>query len=372
MTALRLLLAVVATCLPLAIAADAAAAKVRIKDIANLQNVRQNQLVGYGLVIGLSGTGDGMRNSPFTEQSLRSMLDRMGVNVRAQNLRARNVAAVVVTAELPAFVGRGARIDVTVSSLGDATSLQGGTLVLTPLTGGDGKVYAVAQGPVTVSGFAAQGATETVVQGVPTSGRIANGAIVEREAMRNFAELSPLVLELFNPDFRTSARVADAINAWAQRRFGKPVALDRDLRSVALTKPPGIGLSRFMGEIGDLLVEPQTPARVVVDERTGTIVIGADVRVSTVAVTQGSLTVQVEDTPLVSQPLPFSDGETVVTPETSIGVDQTGGQLQIIEGADLRTLVGGLNRMGLKPNDIIAILNAIKTAGALQAELVVQ
>jgi len=371
MTALRLLLAVVATCLPLAAAVDAAA-KVRIKDIANLQNVRQNQLVGYGLVIGLSGTGDGMRNAPFTEQSLRSMLDRMGVNVRAQGLRARNVAAVVVTAELPAFVGRGARIDVTVSSLGDATSLQGGTLVLTPLTGGDGRVYAVAQGPVTVSGFAAQGATETVVQGVPTSGRIANGAIVEREAMRNFAELSPLVLELFNPDFRTSARVADAINTWAQRRFGKPVAQDRDLRSVALTKPPGIGLSRFMGEIGDLLVEPATPARVVVDERTGTIVIGADVRVSTVAVTQGSLTVQVEDTPLVSQPLPFSDGETVVTPETTIGVDQTGGQLQIIEGADLRTLVGGLNRMGLKPNDIIAILNAIKTAGALQAELVVQ
>jgi flagellar P-ring protein precursor FlgI len=344
----------------------------RLKNIVNIQGVRGNQLVGYGLVIGLNATGDSLRNSPFTEQSLQAMLDRMGVNVRRQNTRTRNSAAVIVTAELPAFSQTGSTIDVTVSSLGDATSLLGGLLIMTPLYGADNLIYAVAQGPITVSGFQVEGAAQTVTQNVPTSGRIPNGALVEREAPGQFVDVDFIGLELLNPDFGTAVRVADVINAYGVERFGAPLARAADLRSVEVRRPPKITPTRLMAELGELLVEPDAPARVVIDERTGTIVIGRDVQISTVAVTHGNLTVTVTETPQVSQPLPFSEGQTVVTPETSISTAEQGGAFKIVRGTNLQVLVQGLNRIGLKPQGIIAILQAIKTAGALQADLVVQ
>lgn len=363
--ALLILAAMMATVLP-------AEAGTRIKDIISVKGVRANQLVGYGLVIGLNGTGDSLRNSPFTEQSIQSMLDRMGVNLNQARPRSKNVAGVVVTAELPPFSGKGSRIDVTVSSLGDATSLQGGTLIMTPLSAADNEIYAVAQGPIAVTGFAAKGAAETLTQGVPTTGRVANGALVEREVPGVLAESDRMELLLRNPDFGTAIAMVDAINKYATERFGQRVAREKDLNSVELKRPAGIGPARFMAEIGDLVVQADAPARVVIDERTGTIVIGRDVQVSTVAVTHGNLTVRVTETPQVSQPEAFSDGETVVTPETTVGADQKDGNIAIVKGTNLQVLVNGLNQMGLKPNGIIAILQAIKSAGALQAELVVQ
>ncbi len=354
------------------LAADPAAA-TRIKDITSVQGVRENQLIGYGLIVGLQGTGDTLRNAPYTEQALQSMLDRMGINVDGAPLRARNVAAVTVTAEMPAFVGVGSRIDVTVASIGDASSLMGGTLLVTPLMGGDGVTYAVAQGPIAVSGYALQGQAETLTQGVPTGGRIPNGAIVEREVPARVGSDGHLVLELRNPDFRTAANIADAVNAFTRARYGKAVASDRDLRTVVVGKPAKVSMSRFLAEIGDLQVKADVPARVVVDQRTGTVVIGQSVQVSTVAMAHGNLTVRVTETPEVSQPNPFSDrGETVVVPRTTIDAEQESGHLAVVGGTDLQTLVHGLNRVGLKPTDIISILQAIKTAGALQADLVVQ
>jgi flagellar P-ring protein precursor FlgI len=360
-------------CLVLCVVAGTAAAAVRIKDIATLQGVRDNQLVGYGLVVGLQGTGDTLRNAAFTEQSLQSMLDRMGINVRGILLRTRNVAAVLVTAELPPFIQPGSRVDVTVSSLGDATSLLGGTLVLTSLAGLDGQTYAIAQGQVAVSGYAVAGAAESVQQNVATAGHIANGALIEREVPGRLHDIGPLTLVLKNPDFNTAVRIADAVNAYASHRYGGPLAREHDQRSVGLTKPARVGTARFMAEIGDLMVEPDTPAKVVIDARSGTIVIGHDVRISTVAVTHGNLTVRVTETPQVSQPAPFANrGQTVVVPRTEIDTAEQGGQLAIVRGASLQSLVAGLNRIGLKPSGIIAILQAIKAAGSLHAELVVQ
>jgi flagellar P-ring protein precursor FlgI len=354
------------------IGAAGADASTRIKDVSNVQGVRDNQLIGYGLVIGLQGTGDTMRNSPFTEQSLQSMLDKLGINVQGMPLRSRNVAAVTVTADLPAFVGPGARIDVNVSSVGDATSLKGGTLLLTPIMGADGEVYAVAQGAVAVSGFEVAGAADSITQGVPTVGRIPNGALVERQVAGGMDEIGPLVLELKNPDFKTATLVADAINLYTRHEYGAALAAERDLRSIVLQKPADVSATRFLAEIGDLRIEPDTPARVVMDQRTGTVVIGEDVKISKVALTHGNLTVRITEMPQVSQPLPFSDGETVVTPATEVSAYEEDAHLAVVEGADLQTLVNGLNQMGMKPSDIMAILQAIKTAGALQAELVVQ
>ena len=362
----RLLFAAIA-CL---IAAQAAAA-VRIKDIAALQGVRDNQLIGYGLVVGIQGAGDTLRNSPFTQQAIQSMLDRMGIEVRNATLGNRNVAAVIVTADLPPAAGVGSRMDVTVSSLGDATSLMGGTLVLTTLSGADGQTYAVAQGAVSVTGFDASGQGETLSQGVPTAGRISNGALVEK-ALPPIKDSGVLTLELRNPDYKTAVRVADAINEYSRERFHKQAAFEQDFRTITLFRPAQIGVARFMAEIGDLLIEPDMTARVVLDARTGTIVIGQDVQISTVAVTHGTLSVRITETPEVSQPRPFSDGKTVVTPRTQIEANESGGQVAIIGGTSLRSLVAGLNRIGLKPPGIIAILQAIKTAGALQADLVVQ
>lgn len=366
---MRLLIVVLLVCLGL----DPAAAATRIKDIATLQGVRENQLVGYGLVTGLQSTGDTLRNSQFTEQSLQSMLDRLGINVRDQRLRTRNVAAVMVTADLPAYVGPGSRVDVTVNSLGDATSLRGGTLLLTPLLGGDGQVYAVAQGGIAVSGFNVTGQAEALSSGVATAGRIPNGALVEHEVPGAFRELPNLVLELKNPDYRTAIQITDAINAYSRQRYGSRAVSPRDQRSVVLRRPAQIGQTRFIAEIGELLVQPDTPARVVIDQRTGTVVIGHNVQISTVAVTHGDLTVRVTETPLVSQPAPFSEGgRTAVVPRTEINAEERLARLAVVNGPDLQTLVRGLNQVGMKPTDMIAILQAVKSAGALQAELIIQ
>lgn len=372
----RLLLALI-----LVLSAAGAQAAVRIKDIADIRGLRENQIVGYGLVIGLNGTGDTLRNAPFTEQSLQSMLDNMGVNVRNDNtnstarpttLRTRNVAAVMVTADLPPSIEPGERMDVTVSSLGDATSLLGGTLVMTPLRAADGAVYAVGQGSVTVAGYSVQGQAQSVSQGTPTAGRIPNGALVERAVQGSLHEMEFLVLELKNPDFVTATRILDAINRYAGGRYRAQIAFERDFRTIVLSKPRHVGPVRFLAEIGELTVEPDTRARVVINERTGTVVIGRDVRISTVAVTHGNLTVRVTELPVVSQPNPFSRGETKVVPQTYVDVNEPGAQVAILSGVDLQRLVRGLNQIGLKPSGIIAILQAIKTAGALQADVIVQ
>ncbi len=346
-------------------------AAVRIKDITSLRGARDNQLIGYGLVVGLQGTGDTLRNVPFTEQAIQSMLDRMGLNVRGSQLRNRNVAAVIVTADLPVGMDAGSRLDVTVSALGDAPSLMGGTLLLTQLSGADGQVYASAQGAVSVTGFEAAGQAEVLSQGVPTAARISNGAIIERTVPAPPDELR-LILELKNPDYNTAVRIVDEINAYSKQRFGRRSAFEVDGRTVELFHPPSISVTRYMAEIGELSVEPDTVARVVLDARTGTVVIGQDVQISTVAVTHGTLSVRVSETPVVSQPAPRSQGQTVETPRTQIDVEQQGGRIAIVGGASLRTLVNGLNRIGVKPSGIIAILQAIKTAGALQADLIVQ
>jgi flagellar P-ring protein precursor FlgI len=347
-------------------------AGVRIKDITFPRGVRDFQLVGYGIVVGLQGTGDTLRNAPFTEQAVASMLDRLGVNVRNNALRTRNIAAVMVTAALPPFVGWGSPIDVTVSAMGDATSLMGGTLVLTSLTGIDNNVYALAQGPIAVSGFSIAGQNETLTHGVATVGRVPNGATIEREPPRPTGDNGALVLELRNPDFQTAVRIADAINRYTRERYGQKLARERDGRSVALSSAPHTGATRLLAEIGELRVEPSTPARVVIDERTGTVVIGQDVQISPVALTHGGLTVRINETPEVSQPAPFSNGRTTVTSQTRITATEQVGPVGTLEGPTLRTLVRGLNQIGLKPTGIISILQAIKSAGALQADLVIQ
>ena len=347
-------------------------AQARVKDIATIRGPQDNQLFGYGLVIGLQGTGDSLRNVPFLGESLRSMLDRMGIRYGDSQPRTKNIAAVAVTATLPPFVGKGANIDVAVSSIGDASSLLGGTLVLTPLYGANREIYAVAQGPLTVTGFAKEGEAESVSQGIPTNGRIPNGAIVEREIRGNFSGLKDLKLELRNADFDTAIAVTDAINRFTKKMFRKSLAMEKDARTIAVRKPKGISTARFAAAIGQLRVRPDNTAKVVVDESTGTVVIGANVKVSTVAVTHGNLSVKITERPNVVQPLPFSDGQTAVEPNTRVQAEEGEGRVAVLEGTDLDTLTDGLNAMGLKPSGIISILQAIKTSGALQAELVVQ
>lgn len=354
------------------IGAPDALATSRIKDVADVQGIRDNQLVGYGLVIGLAGTGDTMKNAPFTEQSARSMLQRLGVGVPPGSIRSRNIAAVVVTAKLPPFVNVGERIDVTVSSLGDSTSLSGGTLVMTPLSAADGRAYVVAQGAVSVTGFAAAGQAQTVSQGTPTGGRIANGGLIERELAADFNSVEELSLKLRNPDFATAAAMADVINGYAQVKFGEAIADAVDFRTVSVKRPKDVSASRLMAAVGNLDIEVETPARVVIDEKTGTIVIGNDVKVSPVAVAHGNITIRVTDATTIVQPAPQSDGQTAEEKSTDIKVEQADSKVAVLKGPSLERLVYGLNRMGLKPPGIIAILQAIKTAGALQADLVIQ
>lgn len=345
------------------------AAASRIKDLASIEGVRENQLVGYGIVVGLNGTGDSLNNAPFTKQSLQAMLERMGVNTRGANMRTANVAAVMVTANLPPFATQGTRIDVAISALGDAKSLQGGTLLVTPLIGADGEAYAIAQGALAVGGFTAKGDAASVTRGVPTAARIANGAIVEREVEFKLGTQNAVCLALRNPDFTTARRIAMAINDL----IGVPSAEPVDPSTVRLTLPP-----KFNGNIVDLItdieqlaVEPDLPAKVVIDEATGIIVMGQDVRVSTVAVAQGNLTVTVTETPEVSQPEPFSQGQTQVVPRTQVTVDDSSKKkLGILnQTVSLRELVDGLNALGVGPRDMITILQAIKASGALQAEI---
>lgn len=354
------------------LAAGPALPAARIKDVASLQAGRDNQLIGYGLVVGLQGTGDSMRSSPFTEQSMRAMLQNLGISMVGTQTRAKNIAAVLVTANLPPFASPGSRIDVTVGSLGDAASLRGGTLVMTSLSGADGQIYAVAQGSIVVTGVSASGDAATVQQGVTTAGRVPNGAIIERELPSRFKDSADLVLQLRNPDFSTAVGMADAINRYAAAQYGGPIAESRDSQSVYIAKPKMADLARLMADIENLVVETDVPARVVINERTGTIVIGQDVRISPVAVSYGTLTVQVNEMPQVVQPEPFSKGVTAVQPNTDILVQQEGGNVAMIDGSSLRSLVSGLNSIGVKPDGIISILQSIKTAGALQAELVLQ
>ena len=342
----------------------------RIKDIVAFEGVRDNQLVGYGLVVGLNGTGDTLNNSPFTQQSLIAMLDRLGVNIRGSNLNTGNVAAVMVTASLPPFANQGARIDVNVSALGDSESLLGGTLLVTPLMAADGEVYAVAQGSINISGFTAQGDAATITQNIPTTGRIPAGAIVEREIDFNLADLKTVRLSLRNPDFTTSRRVATAINGF----MAQPVAASENSASVRLNLPNNYGgnIVDLITDIEQLPVQPDQVARVIVDENSGVIVMGSDVRISTVAIAQGNLTVQITETPQVSQPNPFAEaGETQVVPRTNINVN-TGADANVTAletGVTLQELVTGLNALGVGPRDIITILQAVKAAGALQAEI---
>jgi flagellar P-ring protein FlgI len=344
----------------------------RVKDIAYVRGIRDNQLVGYGLVIGLAGTGDGLRSSPFTEKSMRSMLQRLGVTVEPQSISSKNVAAVVVTATLPPFVSEGTRIDVNVSSMGDATSLSGGTLVMTPLAASNGETFAVAQGSVSISGFSAGGEATSIKKGVATGGVVLNGAIIEKDNTADINALPRFALQLHNPDFATAAHVAKAINQYAQKKFGKRIAVAQDFRTVDVARPDKISATQLFAELGALDVEVDIPARVVVDEKSGTVVIGQDVRILPVAISHGNLVIKVRERPQVSQPQPLSNGETVVVPATDVDVEDTSQPVGVLEGSSLNDLVDGLNNMGVKPGDIIDILQSLKDVGALQAELIVQ
>lgn len=349
----------------------AGAAPIRIKDLVEFDGVRGNDLVGYGLVVGLNGSGDGMRNAPFTEEILANLLERLGVNVAGEQFRPKNVAAVFVTATLPPFARRGARIDVSVSAIGDAKSLLGGTLVMTPLSGADGKVYAVAQGTVIAGGISAEGEAGRIVQGVPTAGVIPSGARVEQEVDFDFTGLEEMRLALRVADFTTAGRIEAAINGDFGRRVA--VMLDSgtvalDLRAARMASP-----AHVLGRVENIRVDPQTRARVVVDQRSGTIVMGADVRISRVAVAQGGLTLRVEERPLVVQPNPFSEGESIVVPRTDAMIEQAPGTglAEVGASTDLSEVVAGLNALGVAPHDMIDILKSINAAGALHAEFVV-
>lgn len=353
---------------PAAMKADLGA--VRIKDIVEVEGIRDNMLVGYGLVVGLNGTGDSLTGSPFTQQSVIGMLERLGINVREDNMKTKNIAAVMVTATLPPFTNQGTHIDVNISSLGDAKDLKGGTLLVTPLMGADGQVYAVGQGPISVAGFSAKGDSGSVTQNIPTTGRIAGGAVVEREIPFQLASVSQTRLSLRNPDLTTATRIADAIN----NRMKAPVAIAQNPASVQLTVPQGYtgGIVSLLTDIEQLKIEPDQMARVVIDERSGIIVMGKDVRISTVALAQGNLTIRITETPQVSQPTPFSQGGTTqIVPRSDIQVDDGSDKKIAImpEGVSLQDLVSNLNALGVGPRDIITILQSIKSAGALQADI---
>ena len=355
--------------LPQAVSAET---KVRIKDIVEFEGVRGNDLVGYGLVVGLNGTGDGLRNSPYTEEALVTLLQQLGVNVNGEQFRPKNVAAVLVTADLPAFARAGSRIDVVVSAIGDAKSLLGGTLVMTPLKAADGSIYAVAQGPILAGGFTAGGDAAEITQGVPTSGTMPGGARVEREIAFNFADMNNIRLALRDPDFTTAMRIESAINS--ATGSGAAKMLDSGTVEVSVGATGVSSPAHLLAKIENLSVAAAQQARVVIDQRSGTIVLGADVRLSSVAVSQGGLTVRVEETPQVAVPNPFSDAEPIVVPRTGIGIDDGSDRRMALvqETATLADLVDGLNALGVGPRGMIDILKSIKTAGALHADLVVQ
>ncbi len=348
------------------------AGEVRIKDLVEFDGVRGNDLIGYGLVVGLNGTGDGIRNAPFTEDIMANILERLGVNVTGEQFRPKNVAAVFVTANLPPFARAGSKIDITVSAIGDAKSLLGGTLVMTPLNAADGQIYAVAQGTVIAGGASAEGDGASVIQGVPTAGVVPNGARVEREIDFDFTQLESIRLALRTPDFTTAERIENAIN----RNFGRVVSRMLDSGTVLLDIKATRALSpaHAIGEIENLPVEPERKARVVVDQRSGTIVMGADVRISRVAVSQGNLTLRIQEQPLVVQPNPFSGGTPIVVPRTEVGIEEEPGigLAEVPGGTNLSEVIAGLNALGVSPRDMIDILKSIKAAGALHAEFIVR
>jgi len=341
----------------------------RVKDLVDVDGIRDNMLVGYGLVVGLNGSGDSLKNAPFTQQTLQTMLERMGVNTRGQTMQTKNTAAVMVTANLPAFAAQGTHIDVSVSALGDAKSLQGGTLLVTTLFGADGQIYALGQGPVAIGGFTASGEAASVTRGVPTAGRISNGAIVEREIPFALAGQTNLRLSLHNPDLTTATRIAAAVNNY----MGSEIAEVSDPSTVHLAVPASYphGVIGLLTDVEQVKVDPDQPAKVVIDEQSGVIVMGADVRISTIAIAQGNLTIRVNESPEVSQPGPFSKGTTQAVPRTQIQIDDSKGNKMAVlhEGVSLQSLVDGLNALGVGPRDIISILQAIKAAGALQADI---
>ncbi|MCB5409407.1 flagellar basal body P-ring protein FlgI [Pseudogemmobacter sp. CC-YST710] len=344
---------------------------VRIKDLVEIDGVRGNDLVGYGLVVGLNGTGDGIRNAPFTEEIMANLLERLGVNVVGEQYRPKNVAAVFVTAALPPFSRAGARIDVTVSAIGDAKSLLGGTLIMTPLNGADGQIYAVAQGTIIAGGVQAEGEAARVVQGVPTAGTIPSGARVEREVPFDFTQVTIIRLALKTADFTTASRIEQAINKMTGRRAA--TMLDAGTVALDLDRLNASSPAHALAQIETLRIDPATRARVVVDQRSGTIVIGEDVRISRVAVAQGSLTLRVEELPLVVQPDPFSAGETIIVPRSTAEIETSGTRLaEVSGGTSLSEVIGGLNALGVRPHDMIDILKSIHAAGALHAEFVIQ
>lgn len=351
-----------------AAATPAAQAQTRVKDVADVEGVRTNQLVGYGIIVGLNGTGDKLRNAVFTRESLIGMLERLGVNTRdqAKSLDTKNIAAVMVTASMPPFIKAGDRIDVSVAALGDATNLTGGTLLVTSLLGADGEVHAVAQGTVATGAIAARGAAQSITRGVPTSGRIANGATVEKEIPFDLGRMTNPRLGLRNPDLTTAMRIAAAIN----REIGGGTARATDPRTVAVNLA-GRDVVEALSRIEQIRIEPDNGAKVVIDEASGIIVMGANVTISTVAIAQGNLTIRVTETPQVSQPEPFSNGRTQVVPRTNITVDdQKDRRLGILNRAvTLQELVRNMNALGVGPRDMISILQAIKAAGALQADM---
>lgn len=350
---------------------SAFAGEVRLKDLVTVEGVRSNDLIGYGLVVGLNGTGDTLRNSPYTEEALASLLQRLGVNVQDEDFRPNNVAAVLVTSTLPAFSRTGGQVDVTVASIGDASDLTGGVLVMTPLTAANGEVYAVAQGPVLISGFRAEGDAAQVTQGTPTTGTIPSGARVEREVDFSFADLNGVDLALKTPDFTTAMRIETVLNA----KLGQGAAVMTDPGTVHLRFDAGMNPAHVMSAVEMVTLVPDTPARVVIDQRSGTIVLGSEVRLSTVAIAQGNLSIAIAETPIASQPGAFADGgQTAILPRTSIAVDQgpTGNVAIVQENVSLSDLVTGLNALGVTPREIIDILKSMKAAGALHAELILQ
>jgi flagellar P-ring protein precursor FlgI len=350
---------------------NASSAQTRVKDITDIEGIRDNQLIGYGLVVGLNNTGDQLLNAPFTRESLVSMLERLGVNTRTQeaSLQTKDVAAVMVTATMPAFVKAGERIDVSVAATGDATNLTGGTLLVTSLQGADGEVHAVAQGPVATGAISARGQAQSITRGVPTAGRIANGATVEKAIPFELASLTMPHLELRNPDLTTATRIASAVN----RMLGYGVAKATDPRTVALNLQ-GRDVVDSLTRIQELPIEPDSGAKVVIDEASGIIVMGANVAISTVAIAQGNLTIRVTETPQVAPAGAFSNAPATVVPRTNITVDdQSDKRLGILRRAPtLQELVRNMNALGVGPRDMISILQAIKAAGALQADLEVR
>lgn len=350
------------------------ATQARIKDLVNIEGVRGNDLVGYGLVVGLNGTGDGLRNSPFTEEAMTNLLERLGINVTGEQLRPKNVAAVLVTAVLPPFGRNGSQIDVNVSAIGDSKSLLGGTLIMTPLNAADGQVYAVAQGAVISGGVVVEGDAGSKTQGVPTSGAIPSGARIEREIAFSMANVENIVLAIREPDFTTAVRIEREIN----RHFGDSLAQIKDSGTVFVkTKSKNAAsVAHMIAELENIEVAPSQKARVVVDHRSGTIVLGANVRISSVAVAQGNLTLSVNEEPSVMSINPFfPELGSISVPRSNIEIDQqdiVGGLAIVDDTITLKEIVTGLNSLGVGPREIIDILKAIKAAGALHAEFIVK